>query len=371
MKKNVVVYGLAIGSYRTQNLIKALLETKEINTFFFNYEQFWRKTSPFFTAYLFFTEFMVVLKSHIVIFPAMRHQFTFRYKLAKLLGKQIITDFYVSFYDSQVIDAKTIDSNSKEAQKHFERDLKAILLSDCVIFLNEAEAAYYTSLVKVNLSDIHYKIVPLCVDNRELAYNKYAQSAKAKFTICWWGTYITLHGLDKILDAAKILFDEGVDFELYLFGESEEKAIPYKNKIRDLGIEKVVTINNSKSFNNGKLEPFLIQNCDLALGVFGDSSKARTVFTNKIADAFAMGLPVLSSHSTAMEDLLSKDQSEIIICGNQPKDIAEAIIALEGDRAKLLAIGKSARRRFDTTFSYKVFKNKISSILTSPLWQSP
>lgn len=366
MRKNVVVYGTAIGSYRTQNLIKALLETKEINTFFFNYEQFWRKTSPFFTAYLFLTEFLVVWKSDTVIFPAMRHQFTFRYKLAKFLGKQIITDFYVSFYDSQVIDAKAIDSKSKEAQKHFQRDFKAISFSDCVIFLNEAEAIYYSSLVNVNLSDIRYKIVPLCVDNRDLAHNKYASGVKNKLTICWWGTYIALHGLEKILEAAKMLAVQGVDFEMFLFGESEQKAIPYKNKIKELSIEQFVTIDNTKSFNNGQLEPFLIQNCDLALGIFGDSSKAKTVFTNKIADAFAMGLPVLGMHSKAMDDLLSRERSEIIVCDNQPSDIAKAITEVMNDRERLLAVGKNARRRFDLTFSYPVFKGKISSIITAP-----
>src|SRR5688500_17090351 len=103
MKKNVLIYGTAIGSYRTQNLLKALLETKQVNTFFFNFEQMWRKNSPFFTAYLFLTEFFVVLKSDVLIFPAMRHGMTWRYKLGKFFGKKIITDFYVSFYDSSVI----------------------------------------------------------------------------------------------------------------------------------------------------------------------------------------------------------------------------------------------------------------------------
>lgn len=357
MKVNVVIYGVVAGSYRTQNLIRSLFDISEVNLFYLNPGLLWDRPSLWNKIQRMIIELTVVWKADIIIIPATRHQYPYKYKLAKFFKKQVITDFYISFYDTYVTDRKTIAQESPEAAAHFKLDQNAIISSDRTIFLNESEAEYYTRLLDVKLSDIQYSIVPLCVDGRRKAANPFANGTTNKLTICWWGTYIPLHGLDKVLETAHLLSKTTTDFEFILFGNDDEKAIPFRNKVRELGIENFVKIDNSKSFQNGQLEPFLVSHCDVALGSFGDSEKAKTVFLNKVADAFALGIPVLSMKTKAMDTLLLTD--DIIICENRPQCMADAIIALKMDRDKLKKVGENGYLRYLDTFSYDAFKMRV------------
>lgn len=365
MKLNVAIYGVVAGSYRTQNLIRSLFDISEINLFYLNPGQLWERPSLWNKIQRMIIELTVVWRSDIIIFPATRHQYGYKYKLAKLFKKQIITDFYISYYDTFVTDRKTVAKDSPEAAKHFKLDQNAIVSSDRTIFLNESEAEYYTRLLDIKLSDIRYSIIPLCVDSRQKAANPFVNGLAEKITICWWGTYIPLHGLDKVLEAAHLLSKTMSDFEFVLFGNDDEKAIPFRNRVRELGIEDFVKIDNSKSFHNGQLEPFLVSHCDIALGGFGDSEKAKNVFLNKVADAFALGIPVLSMKTKAMDTLLSGD--EIVICENQPLAIADAVAALKMDRERLKKIGTNGYKRYLDTFSYDAFKSRVQSVIQPQL----
>ncbi|ACT95224.1 glycosyltransferase [Dyadobacter fermentans] len=365
MKLNVVVYGVVAGSYRTQNLIRSLFDISEINLFYLNPGLLWERPSLWNKIQRMIVELTVVWRSDIIIIPATRHQNPYKYKLAKFFKKQIITDFYISYYDTFVTDRKTIAKESPEAAKHFKLDRNAILSSDRTIFLNGSEAEYYTRLLDIKLSDIRYSIVPLCVDARQKAANPFANGTTDKLTICWWGSYIPLHGLDKIIEAAHLLSKIMSDFEFVLFGNDDEKAMPFRNKIRELGIENFVKIDNSKSFHNGQLEPFLVSRCDIALGGFGDSEKAKNVFLNKVADAFAFGIPVLSMKTKAMDTLLSGD--DIVICDNQPQAIVDAVTALKMDRERLKKIGENGYNRYLDTFSYEAFKSRVKGVIQPQL----
>ncbi|MCF2491093.1 glycosyltransferase [Dyadobacter sp. CY347] len=366
MKVNVTIYGVAAGSYRTQNLLKALLDTKDVNVFFLNVRELWGKKTLFVKIQQMLVEAIVVAKSDIIIIPAVEHIYSYRYRLAKFFKKRIVTDFYISYYDSYVNDGNRLPADSPEAKKYYNLDREAILKSDCTIFLNQAEADYYTNVLNVKLSEIKYQLIPLCVDSRGRGKNLYASGRSNVFKICWWGTYIPLHGIEKIIDAVKILSAKNVDFEVYLFGNSEEKSVGYREKIKQSGLDHLIRVENDKSFNNGALEPFLINNCDLALGSFGDSSKAKTVFINKIADAFALGVPMLTMTTTAIEQLLSTD-SDIIICNNTPNDIADTIFNVMSDKERLLRVGNNGFQKYESIFSYNSFKEKIASLILDKL----
>ena len=67
-----------------------------------------------------------------------------------------------------------------------------------------------------------------------------------------------------------------------LFGNSDEKGEEFNELIKNLKLEDLVEIDNTKHFSDNSLTDFLIENCDLAFGNFGDSQKARTVMVNKV-----------------------------------------------------------------------------------------
>jgi len=153
------------------------------------------------------------------------------------------------------------------------------------------------------------------------------------------------------------------DFVIYLFGNSENKSMQYKNMINGLNLSENIKIINNYTFVNGKLDDFLVNNCDLVLGNFGDSDKSKNVLVNKVIDGVAMKSPVLTGESIATKEFFSYKES-IFYSKNTPESIAEEII-------KIMSLKKDIIRKrvenaysiYEEYFSENAFKKNIISIL--------
>lgn len=368
---NIYVFGKAIGVYRTQNFIKLVLE-KTNYKLFFNDFQMERKSSKIHHKILFrlkkyFFEMMdnkfIINRSDIVYQTAM-NEIRVPYHKIHLKKKYIISEFYISFYDTYVNDRKIFDSKSREAEKMLKRDQDLLLKSDLVIFLNKSEMEYYTKILHIDSKNINYKIVPLCIDNQErFCKLKYFKNQKEKLTICWWGTFIPLHGLEKILKAAKLLMEKGINYELYIFGDSDIKAEPYKKLVVQYGIDNFVKFNNSYTFKNGKLTNFLIENCDVVLGTFGESEKAKTVIANKIIDGIALKAPVITGKSSGLCEFFDGN-NDIYMIDNDSVQLVETIIQITQKNLDIIQTNvEKARCIYQEFFSPESYQKKMYKIL--------
>ena len=375
MNKNIYIIGPARGAYRTQNLIKILMDQK-YNVYYnslilkkyLHSESLVKKIirkalRAFEEVFLFFYKLYFIAISDIVFLTAMNNQKQLEFNLARLFKKKIITDFYISFYDTFILDRRTFPDNSKMAKKIRNKDRNIIEKSDIVLFLTEAEAKRYIRLCGLDINNINYKIVPLCVENRKSVNLPYFNGKNKQITICWWGSYIPLHGIEKIIHAGKLLKNIKNDFVIYLFGNSENKSMQYKNMINGLNLSENIKIINNYTFVNGKLDDFLVNNCDLVLGNFGDSDKSKNVLVNKVIDGVAMKSPVLTGESIATKEFFSYKES-IFYSKNTPESIAEEII-------KIMSLKKDIIRKrvenaysiYEEYFSENAFKKNIISIL--------
>ncbi len=375
--KNIYIAGYVRGAYRTQVMIKYLLD----NNYLVYYNSLETKVLKDRTGVLkiirkLLRAFEELLKfcfqiyqigiSDIVIIPAMCNDFQIQFKLACFFRKTIISDYYISLYDTAVLDRKTIKKTSKAAKKLMMLDYNIISKSTKTIFLNTTEANRYLKLVNLDFDKKKHLIVPLVVEESmkcNLVYFKNNQSNKV-FKMCWWGTYIPLHGIDNILNACKLLKDNTkLKFHLYMFGNDDNAALPYKKIIESLGISEIVSIDNTKTFKNGKLGEFLKYNCDLVLGNFGDSDKAKNVLVNKLIDGVAMKAPVLTGESIAPLEFFSKD--DIFYSNNDPKSIASNIIeVMNYDEYGILLKVEKAYEIYENHFSINAFENKIKNVLS-------
>ena len=374
---NVYIIGQIKGSYRTQNLIKFLLDNNYslfFNTLIIgNSLKEGNSISKIFRIILraieeilktIFNIYFIAI-SDIVVMPAMCNDYQRDLKIASLFGKIIYTDFYISYFDTFVLDRKISDPKSSRAKKFLNWDKNCMVNAHTITFLNNSEAKYYTNLINVDLNSLNYNILPLCVENKfdcKLPFFKENNSASV-FNICWWGNYLPLHGLDKIIRSADELtkMNPNFLFHFYLFGTSDELAKPYKELINDLQLASKITIDNSKTFNNGKLEIFLKSNCDLVLGNFGDSNKAKNVLVNKLLDGVAMKAPVLTGESVAPTEFFN--DGTILYTQNDPTKIAASILKI----SKMSAgeISDRVQKGFDVyaqNFSEMSFDTRIKKI---------
>ncbi|MFW6016592.1 MAG: hypothetical protein ACOCRK_09145 [bacterium] len=330
----ILILGRVKGAYRTQDIYKYLFNNRE-NYRFISYDPDWvylknnniiiRYISRLIFYYFINTIMLFILISFTnkVFIPAMNHSNAPFIFIAKLLGKEVITDLYISLYDTNVFDRKKINKDSWQARKIKLYDKILLKYSDIVIHLNEYELKYIAKLLSLDINKIRYVIIPLSNNEKK---KKIRYTVNKKINICWWGSYIPLHGLDKIIKMADYL-KEKIDFHIYLCGNSAEKSREYQRLIDNSSLNKIITIRNDITFSNGKLEEFLINNCDLSLGVFGNSIKAHNVLTNKVVDSINMKIPVLTMEKEALYEFFDTS-NDIYTCNNDPQDMAEKVIGI-------------------------------------------
>ncbi|SBT11695.1 glycosyltransferase [Vibrio celticus] len=359
----VFVSGHINGSYRAQNIMKALSDNnikwcylpwylpysgrKSIKTIF----------SLITLIILFPIRFFLIANSKSLVMLPMNFGWLvlLDISIAKICGTKVILEFYISEYDALVNDRKIVNPLSKKAKflSFIERNITK--LADEIICLNNSEADYYQRFMCENAQE-KIKIIPLVIDRVKVRDLKFEVTSE-NFNICWWGTYIPLHGLDKVIEAFSMLKRDNV--YLYIFGDSVDKSNDYVEQVNRLGITSNVIFNHSSTFRNGKLPEFLINNCDLALGNFGDSEKAKTVLVNKIVDTLALSIPCLSMETGACNEFL-EDGKNIYLTESSPtpKQILMKIEFILNNKEQLKELGRRGYDIYNENFSPEVFSER-------------
>jgi glycosyltransferase involved in cell wall biosynthesis len=371
-KLKVYLSGRVDGAwYRSQYIIKTLIDNK--------IPIFMLPGSPYFSKFKLVDSILVILHSfllfpvrvylicistHIVVLPCNWSISTLLDSIiARIVRKKVVVDFYVSIYEMEVVDRSLWDTLSFRAKVLLFKDRVLIKIATKVIFLNKSEAIYYQKVLGLSLCTEKIEIVPLCVDIRRESsiYNCFNDAEAATFTVCWWGTYIPLHGLENIIKAFSFLKKEK-NIILHIFGNSEEKSKKYKDLVNSLELKGVVFIENNKRFMDNSLEDFLINNCSLSLGSFGSSAKAKVVLTNKLVDSLSMGVPCLTGVSGASSEFFNNRES-VVFCKSEPMEIAKTILDLSHDKQRLFEIGSKGRETYWKLFSPSVFSQNFVKIL--------
>jgi len=371
LSMKVYLSGNVSGSYRCQNILKVLgdsgIQFCCIPSVFFN-PGFNNKNvnRVVFMVLLLITVpirlIMILFASQLIVLPMNFGIISlFEVFFAKILRKKVVVDYYISSYDTLVNDRKLLREDSFRAKWALFTDQFILKSASTVIFLNESESKYYRKIAGISIDSDRIKIVPLCVDyKKELFGPRDNNREDSGFNVCWWGTYIPLHGLEHLIEAFRYIEDKSI--KLYLFGDSEEKSTPYRALIEKYDLSGRISVNNEYRFSNGKLSPFLKDNCDLAIGNFGSSEKAKTVLVNKLVDSLSLGLPCLTMETRATQELLANNEG-IILTQPNAKDIAKTIVDWSSKRSQLNAIGSAGKKKYLDTFSPDAFKVKLLSLL--------
>ncbi len=308
------------------------------------------------------------LHADLVYFPAMFVHFRIL-KAAIFFKKKILAEYYISMFDTLALDRKTYSEHSVTAQRYKEFDT-LLQKHSRAIYLNLTEARRYAALCQLNLDDLDYTIIPLCVKERTKALLYYYSHKDTPFNIVWWGTYIPLHGLEKIILAIKAVVKKDENCHLYIFGNNDEAAEPYGRIIAENGLTNHITIRNDVTFYNGKLEKFLTEHCALSMGVFGDSEKARSVIVNKAVEAAGMKIPILTQHSEAFSEFF-QDGRSIFMCEPSIEVIADNILSIKSMTvAEVEHIVNNSFKVFQDNFStaaaYAAYENLLKEYVQMP-----
>lgn len=279
---------------------------------------------------------------------------------SRIFRKKLIVEMYFSLYDTLVRDRETMKEGSKQAEAVKQKDILALTKADYIIHTSNSEIDYWEKLLNISIDRKKVFISPVCNVSTLVHQREFQQDGVLR--ICWWGTFIPLHGLDKILQAMKILQQQNLKFTCVLFGINNKFYTEYENKIKLAELEHHIFLRKDLSFADASLPKYLVEKCDLALGIFGDTEKARNAVPNKLIEALSMKIPTLTMDAPALQEFFNPS-IDFWVCHNSPEAIAESITKVAQNTANYVDWEKTQQKTLNT-FSTSQYQNILSKVLS-------
>ena len=280
-------------------------------------------------------------------------------RVSTFFNKKLIVEMHTLLYDTHVRDRKKIKDGCREAQQMIEKDILVITKSDYIIYASDRELNYWEKLLNIKVDTQKIFKSPLFNATPLISTRNFMQDGGLK--ICWWGTFIPLHGLDNILAALKILQKRDLQFTCNLFGIDNDLFAKYSEKIRLERLEANVFLRKDLSFADDSLPNYLVNNCDLALGIFGNTDKAYNAIPNKLIEALSMRIPTLTMNSPALTEFFNPE-TDLWVCEPSPEAIAESILEIANGAAYPVD-WEQTRQKVLNTFSMTQYQEAVSKVL--------
>jgi len=289
----------------------------------------------------------------------------------KIKKPKIIFVPLVSLYDTAIIDRNLSKRNNLFAKFLFYIDKLSLKLSDVIIFdtnehinyicnlfnldknkfkrvwVGADEEVFYPIKQEMQKKDCHSELVSESIVDVDLnIINTSKQNTMNHFQVLFFGKYIPLHGIEYIVQAAKLLESEkDIKFKMVGNGQlyQEIRNLSKKLDVKNIDFVEWVEYNSLVSE---------INKVDVVLGIFGGTDKSLRVIPNKVFQAVACKKAVITGDSPAMRELF-KDKENILLCENRNSEsLKNAILKLKNDEKLIEKIAKDG---------YFLFNNELKT----------
>lgn len=245
---------------------------------------------------------------------------------AKLRGVPIIWDIFISLYDTVVIDRQLIKKKSILAIFLYLIEWLGIRAATKAFMDTKTHAEYIEGIYGLNNSTINHVFVGAELEKFKEPIEKIKKNRR--FTVLFYGQFIPLHGIDTIVNAAKILEDSGEQISWKLIGKGQEQpqidALIKKLKIKS--IKRISWVPYEELARQ-------IYQADVCLGIFNSKGKATRVIPNKVFQILATGKPLITGDTPAIRELLKNEQAVHLIQPDNPELLAKTILHLKNNLA--------------------------------------
>jgi glycosyltransferase involved in cell wall biosynthesis len=256
---------------------------------------------------------------------------------------RLIADGYFSIYDTLVHDKQTASPRSLKAKLARWLDGFMLRTSDLVFTDTNQHVDYF----RTSFSRPAANVRRLWVSAQEKVFRPWDAGAldeQGTLEIIFWGSYIPLQGVDTIIRAAALLKNEPVHFTLYGTGQTYAASV---NLAAQLGADNV-------EFHGWKpldqIRDFA-HRAHLTLGIFGTTPKAGRVIPNKLFQALAMGMPIITGDSAAVRELLTDGSDVMCVPRGDAQALATAVKRVRRDYRRAVEIGRRGADTFRATAS--------------------
>jgi glycosyltransferase involved in cell wall biosynthesis len=254
----------------------------------------------------------------------------------------------VSLWDTLVGDRERFAPRSRAAGVLRQIDRLAFRRADLVVADTEQNARYFAERFS-----LPRERTAVCLVGAEDDVFRPGWQSPGTFEVLYVGKLIPLHGLETILDAARLLPD--VPFRIVGSGQLDS-----------LLDDRPANVNWVPWIEYEQL-PEAIQAAGCALGIFGTSDKAARVIPNKAFQALACGTPLVTADTPAARELLTDGENAVLVPPADATALAAAIRRLAGDPALARRLGCAGRATYEARASEEVLGAQWRELLESLL----
>jgi len=258
-------------------------------------------------------------------------------------GRVIVFDAILSLFETLVVDRRYYSICSNVAKFLHELDRLAFRWSNIILSDTETHARYYSKEFGVPMDKFH--TVYIGTDD-SVFYPRPRRATSSSFKVGFWGGFIPLQGVEVIIGSAEVLRREK-DVEFVLMGTGQTlNAMKSIAKARNL--ENVKFIEKWQPYED---LPKAISEFDVCLGIFGLGSKTQNVVPNKVFEALAMRMPIITCDTSASREILRDRENGLLTPPGDSVSLAEAIMELKSDEQLKHRIAANG---------YELFKSRLS-----------
>ena len=249
---------------------------------------------------------------------------------AKLRGIPIIWDAFLSLHDTIVEDRHLVGRGHPFAMLIFIWEWLSCRAADLILLDTQAHANYFSEHFNLETR----KVAALFVGAETDVFpptetGKRTVDTGSQITVLFYGQFIPLHGIGTIIEAAREMEAEAVQWIIIGAGQEDANIRKRLDEIQLKNLRWLPWVDYTELVS-------WIQRADICLGIFGGSGKASRVIPNKVFQILSVGKPLITRDSSAIRELLNPDMEGIFLVEPEdPRALAESVRRFIKVRSKL------------------------------------
>ncbi|MEM9501346.1 MAG: glycosyltransferase [Pseudomonadota bacterium] len=243
--------------------------------------------------------------------------------LAWVMRRTLVLDAFLPIYDTIVIDRGLAKPGGLIAAMIWRFERLALRLADIVLVDTDSHGEYFACEFGIDSARFH----TVLVGAEEQFFSQSAHGSvddllgpeDGRPIVLFYGQLIPLHGVPTILEAAKIYDGPEARWVVIGLGQLEPLLREATAEPESSPVEWIEWVEYERL-------PAVIARADVCLGVFGASDKAARVIPNKLFQQLAVGKPVITRESPAVDGLAARFPNILrTVPANDPRALANVV----------------------------------------------
>ncbi len=244
--------------------------------------------------------------------------------------RPMVLDAFIPLYDTVVRDRRLARPESLRARTLLALERFSARVADVVLADTESQASLLTD--DLLLPEGKAAAVPVCQPDPG---EPEPLPEDAPLRVLLVATYIPLHGVETVVECARLLNGDGVKITIVGTGQEFDRIAPLARDVPDLEVV--------AGFESTDEIAARLRASHVGLGIFGTTEKAARVVPLKAALVLAHGRALVTRTGPAADELLAPTSAAIRVPPGDPDALAAALRTLRDDRESVARVAAAGR----------------------------